>query len=224
VSCYGSRAMRTLYHFPLSPYSRRTRLALAHKGLDCELRDARQDPVLRDEAGGLAAFRTIPVLVDGGRAMGDSTAIAQWLDGAYPQAPRLWPDGADDAYAALQVAALVDAVLVGVIDPGTRYYALRADAAWDEVKREMVGRGQKAADGLAAHVASLRGRTTIAASGWSAADMWLLTLVLWFEAMPARAATAPNIRQILTLGLAFPPELSRWADAHRARADVRGLG
>lgn len=216
--------MRTLYHFALSPYSRRTRLALAHKGLDHELRDARGLPELRAEAGGLVPFKTIPVLVDGGRAMGDSTAIVQWLDRAYPQGPRLWPDGADDACAALQAAALVDVVLSGVIDPGTRYFALRGDDAWGDVKREMVGRGQKAADGLAARVASLGGRTTIAASGWSAADMWLLTLVLWFESMPARASTAPNIAQILTLGFRLPPELSRWADAHRERSDVRSLG
>src|SRR5580692_1629886 len=56
--------MRTLYHFRLSPYSRRARLALAHKGLDCELRDARENPALLEEARALVPFRTVPVLVD----------------------------------------------------------------------------------------------------------------------------------------------------------------
>ena len=32
--------MRTLYHFRASPFARRARLALAHKGLEVELRDA----------------------------------------------------------------------------------------------------------------------------------------------------------------------------------------
>src|ERR1700733_8875897 len=165
--------MRTLYHFPLSPYSRRTRLAMAHKGLDCELRNARQNAAFLEEARSLVSFRTIPVLVDDGRAMGDSTAIASWLDRAYPAAPRLWPDGADDACGALQVAALVDVTLACVIDVGTRYFALREDPAWDAVKGEMLGRAERAWTDLAHRVRSLP-RTTIAASGWSAADMWLL--------------------------------------------------
>jgi glutathione S-transferase len=202
--------MRTLYHFRLSPYSRRTRLALAHKGLDCDLREARENPAFLEEARALVPFRTVPVLVDDGRAMGDSTAIVHWLDRAYPKAPRLWPDGADDACAALQVAELVDLVQSG-------------DAAWDGVKGEILGRARNAAAGLAARVGSLQGRTTIASSGWSAADMWLLAMVLWFEAMPARAPTHANSAQILTLGFHLPPELPRWADAHRERSDVRAL-
>lgn len=217
--------MRTLYHFRLSPYSRRVRLALAHKGLDCELRDARQDPALLEEARNLVPFCTVPVLVDNGRAMGDSTAIVSWLERAYPDAPALWPRGADDAWGAFQIAELVDLVQSVVVDVGTRYFALRADPAWDGLKREMLGRADKAAAGLAARVEALSGaRSTIASSGWSAADMWLLTLVLWFEGMPARAPTTPNIAQVLSLGLTLPATLSRWADAHRDRSDVRALG
>ena len=155
--------------------------------------------------------------------MGDSTAITHYLDRAYPRGPRIWPEGADDAFAAFQVAELVDVVLGTVIDLGTRFFALRADAAWEGVKAAQLARADKAAAGLVARVASLEGRATIAASGWSAADMGLLTMVLWLEGMPARAATAPNIAQIVSLGWTLPAELSRWADAHRERPDVRGL-
>ena len=91
--------MRTLYHFQYSPFSRRTRLALAHKGLDCELREPRETPAFLEEARKLVPFRTIPVLVDGGQAMGDSTAIVHWLDRAYASGPRLWPTGEDAAEA-----------------------------------------------------------------------------------------------------------------------------
>jgi glutathione S-transferase len=214
--------MRTLYHFRYSPFSRRTRLALAHKGLDCELREARENPAYRDEARALVPFRTIPVLVDDGRAMADSTAIAHWLDQAYPSAPRLWPGGADAADV-LQTAALVDLVLDTVVDVGTRYFALHDDPAWGGVATEMLGRARQAADGLAARVTSLA-RPTLAASGWSAGDIWLLTMVLWFESLPARVATNQNVAQVVSLGFEVPPALTRWADAHRAREDVRALG
>jgi glutathione S-transferase len=214
--------MRTLYHYRYSPFSRRTRLALAHKGLECELREGRDDPAHIEQARRLVPVRTLPVLVDDGRAMGDSTAIAHWLDVAYPRAPALWPAGGDAADA-LQVAALVDVVLNNVIDVGTRYWPLRGDAAWESVKAEMLGRARQAADALATRAAALAGRSTIAKSGWSAADMWLLTTVMWFESMPPRAATSKNIEQILTLGFQLPAGLSRWADAHRGRSDVGAL-
>ena len=213
--------MRILYHFRFSPFSRRTRLALAHKGLEHELREARDTPAFLDEARKLVPFRTLPVLVDGGRALGDSTAIAHWLDRAHPQSPRLWPAGEDSADA-FQIAALVDVVLDGVIDPGTRYYALRSDAAWPAVKAEMVGRAQQAANALGERVSSL-GRATVVRDGWSAADMWVLTLVLWFESMPGRVEASPLIRQILELGFELPKALSTWAEAHRGRDDVKGL-
>jgi glutathione S-transferase len=214
-------AMRTLYHYRMSPFSRRVRLALAHKGLDAELRDPRENPAWSEEAQRLVPLRTIPVLVDGPHAIGDSTAIARWLDHAYPEAPRLWPDG-DGAAAALQVAALVDVTLNHVIDLGTRYYALRDHASWPTVRGEMLGRAQLAADGLAQRVADLGGRT-VARGGWSAGDMALLTMVLWIEGWPERAAANPNIAQVQSLGFRLPPELSRWADAHRGRADVTAL-
>lgn len=213
--------MRTLYHFRFSPFSRRVRLALAHKGLDAELRDARENPAWREEARRLVPFRTIPVLVDGAHAMGDSTAIAHWLDLAYPDAPRLWPAG-DGADAALQVAALVDVTLGNVIDLGTRYFTLRDHASWPGVREELLGRAQDAAEGLARRVAALRGNT-VAPSGWSAGDMALLTMVLWIEGWPGRAASHQNIAQVQSLGFELPAALSRWADAHRGRADVAAL-
>jgi hypothetical protein len=49
-------------------------------------------------------------------------------------------------------------------------------------------------------------------------------MVMWFESMPARVATAANIRQIVELGFELPRALSRWADAHRGREDVKALG
>lgn len=212
---------RTLYHFRHSPFSRRVRLALAHKGLDAELREARESPAWGEEARKLVPLRTIPVLVDGSRAMGDSTAIMHWLDAAYPDAPRLWPAGpaAEDA---LEVVTLVDAALNGVVDLGTRYFPLRDHASWPAVKEEMLGRAQLAADDLARRAKDL-GASTVCNAGWSAADIALLTMTLWIEGWPARASSSANIAQLMTLGFRLPAGLSRWADAHRARADVVAL-
>lgn len=209
--------MRTLYHFRFSPFSRRVRLALAHKGLDVELREARDVPAHLEEARKLSPLRTLPVYVDEGRVLSDSSAIVHWLDRAYPKAPRLWPDG-EHAARALQTAALVDVVLDNVINPGTRYWPLREHPAWASVRDEMLGRARGAAEALAGMVT-----TETIAGPWSAADIYLLAMTLWFESMPARRASSANIAQILTLDFSLPPALSRWADAHRARPDVLSL-
>jgi glutathione S-transferase len=214
--------MRTLYHFKFSPYSRRTRLALAHKQLDVELRDARENPAFLDEARRLVAYRTIPVLVDDGRVMGDSGAIAHWLDAAYPQAPRLWPGGAE-ALDALQTVALVDVANDSLTNLGTRYYALHDSPAWGGVKQEISGRAQRALDALGERVAQLSG-PTIVKSGWSAADIWLYSITAWFEGVPLRAAGNASLTQILSLGVTLPPALSRWAAQHKGREDVAAMG
>lgn len=215
--------MRTLYHFRQSPFSRRTRLALAHKGLDVALRDARETPEWLDEARRLVPLKTVPVLVDGEHALGDSNAIAHWLEHAYPDAPRLWPDDPDGVFAAYETTTLVDLALTAATDLGTRYFPFRDHPAWAQVTAEPLARARLALDALAARTSSL-GRSTIVRSGWSAADMWLFTAVTWFEGLPARAETSANIVQVLTLGLTLPRALSGWADAHRNRADVVALG
>src|SRR5258708_6874230 len=208
---------RTLYHFKHSPFSRRTRLALAHKRLDVELREARDNPAFLEEARRLVPFRTIPVLVDEGRAMGDSVAIAHWLDRAYPGPPRLWPE-AEDVFDALQTVALVDVAVDNIVNVGTRYYALQDSPAWGGVKQELVGRAQRALDALGERASSLS-RPTVSKSGWSVADIWLYSMIAWLEGMPARAQGNQNVTQILSLGLTVPPALSTWAAQHKDRAD-----
>lgn len=69
-----------------SPYCWRIRMALAHKGLAVETvawRFTDKDAIAFSGSG------TVPVIVDGGRAVADSWAIAQYLDEAYPDRPRL---------------------------------------------------------------------------------------------------------------------------------------
>jgi glutathione S-transferase len=150
-------------------------------------------------------------------------AITRWLDAAYPERPRIWPEG-PDAFYVLEVTTLVDATLNAIIDVATRYYPLRSDPSWVSVKSEMLGRAQHALEGLSERVTSLS-RPTIAAGGWSAGDMWLVTAVQWLEGLPERTATSLNAAQIVAVGgWTLPDALRRWAEQHRDRPDLRALG
>jgi glutathione S-transferase len=208
--------MRRLYHFPTSPFSRRARLAIAHKALPCELVDARKDPADMEAMRRLSPLRTAPVLVeeDGG-VIGDSTLIAVYLDRAYPSSP-LFPAAKAGARLPGEVASLVDGALNGIIDVGTRYYGLRDHAAWRGVVGERLARSQGALDALGPLATRIGG-------DWSATHIWLYTAVAGLEGLPGRAAGNANVAQIMTLGWKLPPTLSRWADAYRGRPDVRSL-
>ena len=76
--------MRLLYHFPLSPYSRKVRLVLAEKRLPFEVLTERvwerRDDYLRLNPAG-----TVPTLVeDSGLVIPDSSVICEYLEEAYP--------------------------------------------------------------------------------------------------------------------------------------------
>lgn len=70
-----------------SPFCWRTKYALAHKGLSFET-----VPVALTEiptiAGG--AYKTVPIIEDGEKTVCDSWVIADYLDEAYPDRPRLF--------------------------------------------------------------------------------------------------------------------------------------
>ena len=219
----ASWAMRLLYQFPISPYSRRARLALMHKGLTVELRDAFGDPALFAEARRQGPLQTMPVFVeeDGG-VIGDSMALTHYLDIAYPSAPALWPRNREDAHRIVEVTSLADAALTALIDVGIRYHALHTAEAWRDVAGEQARRAQRALDALGERLSSLS-RPTVTASGWSAPDMWVFTAVTWMEVLPSIADTMPFAAQVLSIGYSVPAAVTRWVDAHRDREDVRAL-
>lgn len=72
-----------------SPYSWRVRMALLHKGLSFQT-----EPVRFSEKHKIAfsGQGLVPVLVDGGRTVTDSFAIATYLDDTYRDAPSLFGD------------------------------------------------------------------------------------------------------------------------------------
>lgn len=72
---------------PFSPYCWRTRMALAHKGLEVTSipwRFTEKDAIARHQSD------KVPVLLDGDRAINDSWTIATYLEDTYPDRPSLF--------------------------------------------------------------------------------------------------------------------------------------
>lgn len=79
-----------------SPNCWRTRMALAHKGLEVDVR-----PTLFTDIGGICGGtqKTIPVIEDGATVLGDSWAIALYLEETYSEAPPLFGSDEGRTYA-----------------------------------------------------------------------------------------------------------------------------
>ena len=98
--------MNRLYHYPLSPFSRKVRLCLAEKKIEVELVEERyweQSPefLRRNPAG------TIPVLKHGNLMMSDSQAICEYLEETNPTPP-LMPRDPEGRYEVRRLVAWFD--------------------------------------------------------------------------------------------------------------------
>jgi len=81
-------AMTVLYHAPLCPFSRKVRLTLREKGIDCDPQEERYweksaDFLRRNPLG------KVPVLRIDGLTLCESMAICEYLDEVYPNPPLL---------------------------------------------------------------------------------------------------------------------------------------
>ena len=72
---------------PFSPHCWKTRMALAHKGLDFASIETPFSAVAGVENG---TDRTVPLIRDGSQIVEDSFAIAEYLEDAYPDRPTLF--------------------------------------------------------------------------------------------------------------------------------------
>ena len=81
-----------LYHFPVSPNSRRVLAVIYHLGLDCELEavDLPGGQQMKPEFLRLNPNHMIPTLVDGDFVLWESNAIMQYLCSKKPGST-LWP-------------------------------------------------------------------------------------------------------------------------------------
>lgn len=210
---------RVLYHFENSPFSRRARLALAHKGLAVELRDPRVESAYVAELSEKSPIGTAPVLVDEGRLILDSGALLTYLDLAYPEAPRLFPTERAALALEVEVVTLVDAALDAILDLGSRYFDLSSHSAWASVVADRKARVDRAF----ARLAEIYGSEAASPRAWGAADLCVYSAVAWLEALPGRLGQNPNIGRILSLGVRTPPELLAFRCTKDDRADVRAV-
>jgi glutathione S-transferase len=93
-----------------SPNCWRTRMALAHKGLEYEARPTRFTEIGRI---GNAKVKTVPAIEDGERVIADSWAIAQHLEATYPERPSWFGGSGGEA-----VTRFVHNWCVAVLHPG----------------------------------------------------------------------------------------------------------
>jgi glutathione S-transferase len=106
----------------LSPYSRKVRVVLAEKKIECEMEQVDVQPV-ENPVNAHNPLGKIPTLVlDDGTALYDSRVIVEFLDGVSPIS-RLIPDATRDRVAVRRWEALAD----GVLDAGilVRYESVR---------------------------------------------------------------------------------------------------
>jgi glutathione S-transferase len=98
--------MRILHHWPLDPWSRQIRLALAEKQLAFELEGVRfwDDP---DALTALTPTGLPPVLVDGDQVIAEARAILEYLEETTPD-PALLPGSAADRAEARRIAQWFD--------------------------------------------------------------------------------------------------------------------
>lgn len=85
--------MYRLYHYPLSPFSRKVRLVLAEKGIEVELVEERYWEA-RTEFMRMNPSGKVPVLKTNKITLSDSSAICEYLEDIHPE-PILMPQDAE---------------------------------------------------------------------------------------------------------------------------------
>lgn len=123
--------MRTLYQFPISHYCEKTRWHLEHKGLDYRV-DNLFPGLHRLKSQRLAGIATLPILQDGERTIGDSTAIALYLEERYPE-HALLPNDAEQRRQVLELEEDFDRLGVHV-----RRWLYGQIRQWDSVMHAML--------------------------------------------------------------------------------------
>jgi glutathione S-transferase len=198
-----------VYRIPFSTNVERVSLALAHKGLDVEWIDV--DPADRSPVERVSGQSLVPVLVDDGRVVFDSTVILRYLEDLRPE-PALFP-GDEARLAELEV--FLDWFNRVWKRPPNEIEAERAKPAPDQARIDELGR--ELTGSLDAFEALLAGRDYLFGQ-FSAADCaafpFLKYGVLYDEA--DREEFHLILREFLALGGAFP-RIEAWirrVDAH----------
>jgi glutathione S-transferase len=161
---------------PASPYTRKVRIVLAEKKIDCDFEVADVNPP-ENPVNALNPLGKVPTLVlDDGTALFDSRVIVEFLDAVSPIS-RLIPDDNRDRVAVRRWEALAD----GTLDAGLliRYEGLRPKKeqgeAWIAKQKGKLERG------LALMAAELGEKPWCHGDRYSLADIALGSCLGWVE-------------------------------------------
>jgi glutathione S-transferase len=129
---------------PASPYTRKVRIVLAEKKIECELETVDVNPAENPVNTHNPLGKIPTLLLDDGSALYDSRVIVEFLDGKSPIS-KLIPEELRDRIAVRRWEALAD----GVLDAGllVRYESLRPaneqSKAWTDKQLGRMKRGMK---------------------------------------------------------------------------------
>lgn len=127
---------------PASPYTRKVRIVLAEKKIECELETVDVNPAENPVNSHNPLGKIPTLLLDDGSALYDSRVIVEFLDGKSPIS-RLIPEELRDRIGVRRWEALAD----GVLDAGllVRYESLRAaneqSKGWTDKQLARIKRG-----------------------------------------------------------------------------------
>jgi glutathione S-transferase len=215
-----------LFTFATSPYARKVRIVLDHKGVPyeaverCYSLDRKED--LRD-----ASVRAeVPVLVlDDGRTIADSTIICEYLEQVYPT-PATFPK---DAYERARMRMIED-LCDRTFDPiGFGYYLglLRADAPESAAVQEAARTECRAL--IAVLERELGAREYFCGSASTLADFAAICHAPLARAMrleladyPAFAAWSDRMRKVPAVAADHERARKAWQGAHNLAAEFEG--
>jgi glutathione S-transferase len=186
-----------------SPFCWRSRMALAHKGLEFDSTPWR---FTETERLAFAGHVKVPVLVDGDTVVVESFDIARHLDAAYPQAPSLM-HGAPEAYRFIGawtdtvlhagIAGLIVTDIPPLLDEADRAYFVSSREARYRKPLAEVTAGRE--DRLPAFRASLlplrhalRGRDFLGGSAPDYADYTVFGGFMWARVVSPLELLAPD--------------------------------
>jgi glutathione S-transferase len=186
-----------------SPFCWRSRMALAHKGLEFDSTPWR---FTETERLAFAGHDKVPVLVDGDAVVVESFDIARHLDAAYPQAPSLM-HGAPEAYRFIGawtdtvlhagIAGLIVTDIPPLLDEADRTYFVSSREARYRKPLAEVTAGRE--DRLPAFRASLlplrhalRGRDFLGGSAPDYADYTVFGGFMWARVVSPLELLAPD--------------------------------
>jgi len=159
----------------ISPFSRKVRIVLAEKKIDCEIENVDVTPADNPATAHNPLGKIPTLLLDDGTPLYDSRVIVEFLDCASPLA-RLIPDDNRERVAVRRWEALAD----GILDAGilVRYEGLRAkkeqSRTWRDKQMARIDRGLAAMAGELGDKAWCQGeRYTLADIAFGCTLGWL---------------------------------------------------